>query len=216
MGAMSEMSYAVLVPVKPSTLGKSRLGGAAAPWRTQLAAAFAIDTLAAARAAVRVALIVVITDDPAVTSVATAAGDVVLADPGAGLNAALRVAAQHVRHTCPDLTPAALLADHPALRPDELDDALAAVDPVTGGFVADSQGTGTALYAGGDFRPAFGADSRNRHRATGAAELLVAVPTLRLDVDDLDSLRAAIELGVGPATAQVLATAQLLLVPADD
>ena len=54
--------------------------------------------------------------------------------------------------------------------------------------------------------PAFGNDSRTRHRASGAVEIAVdAVDSVRQDVDTGDDLRAALVLGVGPRTAAAVA-----------
>jgi 2-phospho-L-lactate guanylyltransferase len=74
-------------------------------------------------------------------------------------------------------------------------------------FVADAAGIGTTLYTArpdASFTPAFGLDSRARHREGGARELaLEDVPSVRRDVDTMEDLRAALELGVGPHTASV-------------
>jgi 2-phospho-L-lactate guanylyltransferase len=76
-------------------------------------------------------------------------------------------------------------------------------------FVPDVQGTGTTLYTAGPgitFRPAFGPDSRLRHAAHGAAELLLpGIAGLRRDVDTGDDLRAAARLGLGARTSAVAA-----------
>lgn len=54
--------WVVIVPVKPATVGKSRLADAAVD-RAALARAIALDTIAAAAGATRVARVVVVTDD---------------------------------------------------------------------------------------------------------------------------------------------------------
>jgi len=100
----------------------------------------------------------------------------------------------------------------PALRPGELVVALtAAADSRS--FVPDAEGTGTTLYAappGAAFEPLFGPESRARHLAAGLAELdLPGLPGLRRDVDTVEELRAAAELGVGPRTRVLLATVGL-------
>ena len=58
-----------------------------------------------------------------------------------------------------------------------------------------------------DYEPSFGPGSAARHQAAGAVRLELDLPGLRTDVDDDRSLTAALELGVGPATGRVLATA---------
>ncbi|MEQ6903321.1 2-phospho-L-lactate guanylyltransferase, partial [Nocardioides sp. YIM 152588] len=109
----------------------------------------------------------------------------------------------------PGLRPAALLADLPALRATELDEALAAIVAAGPGshFVADADGTGTALYAAphAAFDPRFGAASARAHADAGARPVAGALASLRRDVDDLASLEGAIELGVGPRTRAALA-----------
>ncbi|GIG17825.1 2-phospho-L-lactate guanylyltransferase [Catellatospora methionotrophica] len=80
---------------------------------------------------------------------------------------------------------AALPADLPAMRPEELSQALAAA----GGrraFVPDASGTGTVLLVaspGGPLDPRFGPDSAAAHENSGALRLTGDWPTLRRDVD---------------------------------
>jgi 2-phospho-L-lactate guanylyltransferase len=52
------------------------------------------------------------------------------------------------------------------------------------------------------FAPLFGPGSAEAHLAAGATEVVVPVPTLRQDVDDVADLGRALVLGVGPHTAQ--------------
>lgn len=91
---------------------------------------------------------------------------------------------------------------------------LAAAGEFPRAFLADAAAIGTTLLAaspGRELLPAFGGDSRARHRASGAAELrLDAVHSVRQDVDTRDDLRAALTLGVGPRTATAAAG---LLIP---
>ncbi len=101
--------------------------------------------------------------------------------------------------------PVALLADLPALRPDDLAAALREVTlraATAASYVIDAEGTGTTLYtaASGIFDPLFGADSAARHQAAGAVPVPGDLATLRRDVDDLAGLEAAVALGVGTAT----------------
>jgi 2-phospho-L-lactate guanylyltransferase len=105
---------------------------------------------------------------------------------------------------------AALAADLPALRPDELARALrAAAHPRPGsgprrGFVPDAGGTGTTLLAappGVPLAPRFGPGSAARHAASGARRLDGDWPSLRRDVDTAADLAAAERLGLGPSTA---------------
>jgi 2-phospho-L-lactate guanylyltransferase len=180
-----------------------------------------------------VAEALVVTDDPAVTASALAAGARVAPDPprrpyrpgqrglpghpaGApvdGLNAAARFGADQLAGL--GRWRAALTGDLPALRPAELAAALraaaglaAAGQPGRRGYVADAAGTGTGLLAappGVPLAPSFGVDSAAAHARSGAAELTGSWPSLRHDVDTPADLRSVVALGLGPRTAAVLA-----------
>jgi len=203
-------TWSVIVPVKRPEVAKTRLADLAGSRRPAVARAFAVDTVAAALACPAVAEVVVVTDDAQTTGDVTALGAVVVADaPDAGLNAALRHGAEVARERHPSAPLAALSADLPALRPDELAAALRAASAHRAAFVADVAGIGTTLYAvaaGVPFRPRFGGRSRATHRAAGAVELdLADVPSVRRDVDDAVDLWDALRLGVGPRTQALAA-----------
>lgn len=104
---------------------------------------------------------------------------------------------------------AVLLGDLPALRPADLEDALAAASAFPRAVVVDAEGTGTTLLtasAGVPLDPAFGAGSAAEHVRRGHVELDVPdLSGLRQDVDRLGDLAAVAELGAGRATSQVLA-----------
>ena len=205
-----------MVPVKGLERAKTRLRGAADggvgdPERhADLALALALDTLEAALSATLVGRVVVVTDDGRVAAglrsmVGSASAGtglrIVRDEPAGGLNAALVHGAALLP---PDQARAALQADLPALRPAELDQALA-----TGGraFVADAAGTGTTLLltpAGAPLDPRFGPDSATAHEASGATPVPGALPGLRRDVDTEADLREACALGVGARTSGLL------------
>lgn len=218
----AERIWSVVVPVKPAAIGKSRLAVPGVD-RQALARAIALDTIAAASAARRVAEVVVVTDDTDVRAAfasmrrdgdrslsaadrgmlrAETGAAVVraVADPGNGLNGALAVGLDAATGSAR----AVLLGDLPALRPADLDDALGrATGPAV---VADANGTGTTLFAHAraDLL-AFGPGSYARHVAAGAAPLAIArASTLRHDVDTARQLEAARALGLGPRTAALL------------
>lgn len=198
----------LVVPVKPLSRAKSRLSGPAGPHRERLALAVAIDTVSAALRCARVRGAVVVTDDPvAAPELAALGAHVVPDEPDGGLNPALVHGAARAALLAPEDAVGALSADLPALRPAELDRALAAAAAAPNAFVPDAAGLGTTLYTarpGAGFTPAFGAGSRERHRERGALELaLDDTPGLRRDVDTIEDLRAALGLGVGPRTASV-------------
>ncbi|SBV27412.1 2-phospho-L-lactate guanylyltransferase [Micromonospora krabiensis] len=195
----------MVVPVKPLTAAKSRLRGALPRVRhEELALALAADTVRAVLACPAVAEVVVVTDDARVAATARAAGARVLPDPAdGGLNAALRhgASAAHGGGWV-----AALTADLPALRPDDLAAALRAAQdgPAVRRFVADAPGDGTVLLAappGTPLDPRFGVGSAAAHAASGALRLSGDWPSLRRDVDTAADLAAATALGLGPRTA---------------
>ncbi|MEU3336278.1 2-phospho-L-lactate guanylyltransferase [Streptomyces sp. NPDC006668] len=210
------MQWTLVIPVKPLARAKSRLSDTAHDGvRPGLALAFAQDTVAAALACPAVKDVAVVTDDAlAGRELAALGARVVTDEPHGGLNAALAHAVTAVRADRPDTPVAALNADLPALRSLELARVLDAAAEFPRAFMPDAANIGTTLLAaapGRELLPAFGTDSRARHRASGAVELaLEDVDSVRQDVDTGDDLRAALALGVGPRTAAVAAR---LLIP---
>lgn len=215
----------LVVPVKALAGAKSRLRGTAtdrgagdAAAHARLALALAHDTVAAARGARRVRRLVVVSSDPVVAAEFAAAGVEVVGEPAGGpggLNPAVAHGAAVLRAADPAAAVGALSADLPALRPDELDAAIAEAaagwvrpDAVQRAFCPDAAGTGTTLLLAGPavaLHPRFGAGSALRHRCSGARPLPGCGPGLRRDVDTGDDLRAAADLGLGPHTRSVLA-----------
>jgi 2-phospho-L-lactate guanylyltransferase len=201
-------SWSVVVPAKRLAVAKTRLrpvtGGAFGVAHEELVLALLADTVAAATACPSVGAVVVVTDDPAAAGVARDLGAVPVADePDRGLNPALA----HGARQAAGAAVAALSSDLPALRPAELERALAAA--ATSGprcFVTDAHGTGTTLLTavGTDLAPRFGPGSAEAHRSSGARPLSGAWPGLIRDVDTAADLRAADALGVGPRTAVLL------------
>lgn len=197
----------LIMAVKGLSAAKSRLSELfCAADRERLVLAMLVDTVTAARAAV--ASVTVVTPDPAAAAAARDLGAFVLDDPTpAGhpdpLNAAIEAAARSV--ALPNL--AVLHSDLPALSTAEVLRAVSAAAAHPRSFVADRHGTGTsALFAVGvALRPRFGAGSARRHRDDGAVELNGDWPGLRCDIDTPSDLAAASRLGVGVATAAVLA-----------
>jgi 2-phospho-L-lactate/phosphoenolpyruvate guanylyltransferase len=210
------VQWTLVIPLKPLARAKSRLSDTAADGlRPSLALAFAQDTVAAALACPAVKDVAVVTDDTLAGRELGALGAQIVPDePHGGLNAALAHAAAVVRAARPDNPVAALNADLPALRPLELARVLDAAAEFPRAFLPDAATIGTTLLAatpGHELRPAFGTDSRARHRISGATELgLDEVDSVRQDVDTGDDLRAALALGVGAHTAAVSAG---LLIP---
>jgi 2-phospho-L-lactate guanylyltransferase len=205
----------LVIPLKPLARAKSRLSDTAADLRPGLALAFAQDTVAAALCCAAVKDVAVVTDDALAGRELGALGARIVPDePHGGLNAALAHGAAAVRAARPESAVAALNADLPALRPLELARVLDAAAEFPRAFLPDAAGIGTTVLAareGEELRPVFGTDSRARHQASGAVELVLdAVDSVRQDVDTGADLRAALALGVGPRTA---AQAARLLIP---
>lgn len=202
---MKRPQFVVLIPVKAPALGKTRL---LVPdhLRPELAAAFALDALAATRATTVVSEVVVVTSDRGFATRCADLGVLTVRD-GDGLNASLVGAAARVRSRLPEVVPVALCADLPCLRPDDLAAALAQVACGGSWFVGDADGSGTTMYAApyDAFSPRFGVGSREAHSEAGAAEVVGDLPSLRRDVDDELTLAEALRLGVGPATSAVVA-----------
>ena len=204
------ITWSVLMPVKVLGVAKSRLAELTGPRRAEFALALARDAVTAAIGSSPVARVIVITDDQAAAAALAALGALVVPDePRAGLNAALRHGAGFAAARWPADGTAALSADLPALRPEQIGRALRAAAAWPTAFVADAAGDGTTLYTaapGAAFRPAFGLASRARHAAGGAVELaLDGIPGLRQDVDTPSDLRGAAALGLGPHSAPLAA-----------
>jgi 2-phospho-L-lactate/phosphoenolpyruvate guanylyltransferase len=194
--------WTVLLPVKTFPAAKTRLLSASTSpaAHRRLVEAVRADTLSAARAADGVARVLIVADREGLPDA--------LVQVRPGLNPGLTEAAAHAARSWPEEGIAALVGDLPALRPAELAVALAAAAVHPRSFVPDADGTGTTLLAalpGVALNPAFGVDSAARHRSGAAA--LDAGAGLRRDVDTAADLRAAAELGLGPATAAELGLA---------
>lgn len=206
MALDNPLIWSVVIPVKVLAVAKSRLAGLADSDRRALALAMAVDTVAAAISSPIVGAVVVVSDDRAVAAEVAILGATTVADnPGAGLNGAIATGAEHAMARWPGQGIAGLLADLPALRTEELTAALRAASAVPNAFVPDAAGAGTTMYTArpdSDFRPRFGARSRELHRQAGAAELnLPGIASLRQDVDTLDDLRSAAVIGLGRRSA---------------
>jgi len=218
-GKDDTVSWTVIVPIKRLEAAKTRLrAGLTDADHEALVLAMALDTVAAALASPVIGRLVVVTADPVPGDAAVVLGAELIADvPDAGLNPALAYAAALVRRTGATASQpgvAALTADLPALRTDELTEALRRAEVTAnalgphghrGGrcFVADAGGTGTVLLAapaGVLLEPCFGAGSAAAHEAGGAVPLTDPWPSLRRDVDTTADLAEAFVLGVGPRT----------------
>ena len=195
-------SWDVVVPVKGGPNGKSRLG--AGP---ELALAMAADCVAACLRAGSVRTVRVVAGSARVTQLLTpelddaAGGGRLQVLPQSGDAQGLAGAVQLGLDACAGPS-AVLLADLPALHPQDLDAALAALAGPQVGFVPDREGTGTVLLAGPSPRlpHRFGPGSAAAHAAAGALRRELPAPRLRTDVDTPADLLVALDLGVGGHT----------------
>ena len=203
----------VVVPVKGSPEAKSRLG--AGPERAALADAFALDTVTALVAASAVERVFVVTASARLGTLLAGLGAVIVPETAGAemghtrLNAAIMQGIAAARLHQPDANLAVLTGDLPALRPADLDAALALAAQHTRSVVPDAEGVGTtSLFAraGMLFTPHFGVGSRAAHQAAGHVVLdLPPTSTLRRDVDTVNDLDVARALGLGPHTSALLA-----------
>ncbi|NEK86432.1 2-phospho-L-lactate guanylyltransferase [Blastococcus saxobsidens] len=207
-------SWSVVVPAKRLAVAKTRLQplpGLRRDDHRALVLALLADTVAAATACPRVGSVVVVTDEPAAAELVRGLGARTVADePDSGLNPAL----EHGALAAGGTAVAALSSDLPALRPAELAAALDAAGAAPRCFVADAPGTGTTLLTavGTPLRPRFGRGSARAHSDDGAHPLTGDWPGLLRDVDTPADLRAAVELGVGPRTTELLHASPTLAV----
>jgi 2-phospho-L-lactate guanylyltransferase len=152
-----------------------------------------------------VAGVIVVSSDPQLLAVLTD-GDsgeppcgraqvAVLADPGAGLNAAISAGIDSARASDAGAHVAVLLGDLPAMRPADLARALELARPHPLAFVPDAATTGTTMICvspGVPVEPLFGEGSAKAHAAAGFTTLQIPADSgLRRDVDaprDLDAL----------------------------
>lgn len=197
--------WTVVIPVKPATLGKSRLK-LPYPDRVTIVRAIALDTIEAAARCDRVGTVLVVTSDRPLADTLEQAGPVrVVADTAHGLSAAILLGLAVANSRSPR---AVLLGDLPALKPHELSAALDRAAHHRRAFVPDADGTGTVLATaapGVALEPCFGVDSAAAHRRAGFTELdLPAAAGLRRDLDTADQLAGLRHGALGARTAALL------------
>ncbi|MEU6423721.1 2-phospho-L-lactate guanylyltransferase [Streptomyces spiralis] len=202
-------AWQVVMPVKPFAVAKSRLGGWAGCRRAALARSFFLDTLSVALGTDGVARVIVVTEDPEARADALSMGALAVDDrPRTGLNTAALRGVACARSLDLGAPVAVLAADLPALRRTELSHVLALARHYPRAFLADHTGHGTTVLTAGRaqaLRPAFEGASRHNHRLSGAHEITSSsCPSVRLDVDTADDLRAAERLGVGQHTSRTI------------
>lgn len=198
---------AAVVALKPGTPAKSRLASMGDALRRELAWAMAVDTLTALHEVLDRVLVVGTVRAGELTRLRLDLS--VLADPlEPGLNAALRHGAEALRASGAG-TVLACVGDLPTLRARSVRAVLAAAEAYDRAFLADESGIGTTMLIarGTALDPHFGGRSAAAHQTSGAHPLSFddpPVPDARADVDTEADLAAALRIGVGRATAEVL------------
>lgn len=210
----ADRRFAILLPVKPPAVAKSRLRGLGDQLRRELVVAFAVDTTTAAIESSAVAVVLAITDDVTLAEGLRTLGAHVIPDGmSEDLNGSLDQAAAEVERRWPALWIAALCADLPSLRSTDLTAALSAAPVGTASFVADAEGEGTTMLVAPcreQFLPRFGTMSRRAHLESGAVEIdLVGAATVRRDVDTPADLLIASRMGLGARTSMITAGLRL-------
>jgi 2-phospho-L-lactate guanylyltransferase len=195
--------WTILVPVKDTARGKSRID-VPADLRRRLALAMAVDTVTAA---VRCGTVMAIVESEADAAALTAIPGVHTHRTSVtGLNESIRDGIKTLSGSgLPTDRVAVLPGDLPGLRPAELSAVLQECISHRFAVVADHQGVGTTLLAAteaGALDPQYGPDSCRRHQLAGAVLIdLPAGSSLRWDIDTVDDMDA----GLGPSTRAVLA-----------
>jgi 2-phospho-L-lactate guanylyltransferase len=206
------LTWCALVPQKSFAAAKGRIR-LPAEQRRAVATAMLRDTVAAVAETAGVAEVLVLWDADEDRRALPGVGSVSVR--GLGLNASLDRGATVARTRHPGRGVVVVPGDLPALDPVELAGCLARASRFSRAYLHDMRSTGTTiLTATGDFPllPAYGEGSATGHAATGAYPLGVTdSDTLRVDVDDLDSLADALALGCGHHTLETCASLGLAL-----
>ncbi len=206
MNPAPALGWTVLIPVKASGRGKSRILLDPA-LRQELALAMAMDTAVAAAAAPPVCAVLAVAEDAAdAEALGGIAGVTARLTSVRGLNSSILDAVRD------QAGPVAVLpGDLPSLRPEELALALGFAVRLRLAVVADRQGSGTTLLAASgasELHPRYGPGSFAAHLAVGAVHVPTAASSgLRRDVDVLADLLADFGTGaaIGPRTKRVAA-----------
>lgn len=207
---------AALVPAKPLGVGKSRLSGALGrPALDALMRAMLEDVVAALRAVPAVDRVAVVTPDPAVAALARGAGAEALLREEPGLNPSVDAgAAELAARGAESLL--VVLGDVAGVRPEEIARMYEALRDLggRGAVIAPAADGGTAalLRAPASVLPSrFGPESAKAHReaaqAAGIPWRELALPSLALDLDRPEDLRAlaASRAAAAPRTRELLA-----------
>lgn len=199
--------WTAVIPVKAWTRAKTRLE-APDDARVEFARAVALDTVDTVAASQMVDRILVVTDEPTLTDVLTSLDRiVVLPEPRAAssdqLNHAIRVARDWASAHAPTSPIVVVPADLPALSTAGLDEAVEQLALFDRSHIPDHRGEGTTLSAAAQpslLNPRYGPASERAHADSGSVPILGVQLGARLDVDTLEDVRGAVDLGVGRRT----------------
>jgi 2-phospho-L-lactate/phosphoenolpyruvate guanylyltransferase len=194
------VSIGAIVPQKPLSMAKSRLGRVLpAGARAALSLALLERVCAVLRATNGIEDVVVMTADPVVGAFAAARGVRTMPDPAPDLNAALAEVFRPLSWGSRGIL--VISADLPLLQPVDIAAIVAAADPRTLVVAPSKDTVGTnalLLPPTPGFRPAFGGASlaahRHRAEALGLRAVLLRRPGLAFDLDtpaDLAAVRSA-------------------------
>ncbi len=201
--------WTVLVPIKPWALSKSRL--CVDPESTAvLARAFAQDVMAAVYGSRHTGTIVIISAEAEALPLSRKYGAVVLQDRPLLTPDPLNQAVMSGVHWAQRMRAASPLAVVPAdlacMTTEDFDNALDLLGQRDRSYVPDTSGNGTTILASripAQIVPSYGPDSAHQH-STNGAWVSTAHARVRHDIDTLDDLDLAEQLGVGKHTAAAL------------
>lgn len=200
-----------IIPVKRLSEAKSSLSAVLAPeQRRRLVLSMIADVLRVVHQATSIAKAAVVSPDERVMSFARLHGAVGVAEPGLGLNEALKLA---IRHTISKGADSVLIlpADLPLLKSTDIENLIAMASGPKDVVIAPSKAKGTnALF----LRPPdlinlrFGGESFPLHvkeaSQAGVRPRIYRSPTVALDIDDPEDLLSVETLGLGTRTHEFL------------
>ncbi|WKN61341.1 2-phospho-L-lactate guanylyltransferase (plasmid) [Rhodococcus opacus] len=198
--------YAVVVPIRSLTTGKSRLQTESDTLRSQLALAFFLDTITALERSTEVERIVVVSGDAIIQAWVRGRCDIV-PDGESGLPDAVDCGIKRLKRVHHSGPVAVVLPDLPFATAGAVNMLLRSARKHRTAFLADDAGTGTTCVTAAsteDVVHRFGPNSARAHVEGGLVALEVPVPGLRHDVDELTDLRQRQAQWLGYATNKVL------------
>ncbi|MFF2059999.1 2-phospho-L-lactate guanylyltransferase [Rhodococcus qingshengii] len=203
---MRQKKWDVVVPFRDLECAKTRL---AVECKRDLALAFLRDTLAALSSSSRIASLIVVSRDAGLSKLIDVP---VIEDEGNGIDAALEVGFRSLSASRPHSHSAVVLPDLPTLSSGDIDRFLDVASYIPRAFVPDATGSGTTCLSARDgvLNSAFGVKSAQHHSQLGYEAVLLSVPSLRLDVDTVEDLMRAAQLGVGNHTTKLLTNSEEL------